>query len=305
MAEKTDIKVRPGMSQFGYGIVAVDFDGTISEYKGWQGPGVFGPPIKGAKEALSRLMLKGYTIIIFTNRGSDIGQVKEWLVENDMPHHHVNCNDPSAPSNVSDIKVLADVYIDDKALLFDGRWEGMVEKVEWFIPWHKRENRRPSLNLAVAGYYVDQVSLYVSDVEKACQEYGFLGHDKWVMDEVMAEVIDSAVPPAPTNGHRFKVALAFNYTMYPCEFELIQVLAGHTVQIPAVVTAETPGLSHYGYHVDDLVVAMEAFGKCGYPLMTHVRTKHHSGCPYIYEYAFMDTRQLGFISKLIWRVEEA
>ena len=287
------------MTKDGYGVVAVDFDGTISEYSGWKGPGNFGPPIKGCREALNRIRLKGYTIIINTTRGVDIYEVKEYLDEHDIPHDLININHTKAPANVSDKKILADVYIDDRALRFDGRWEGIPEQVDWFMPWYKRENKRPSLNLAVAGYHVDQVSLYVPDLEATKDEYQLMGHGNWVVDTVDAMVVKSNMKPSANDGHRFKVKLAFNYTMYPCEFELIQVLEGYTVQIPAKVT--TPGLSHYGFHVEDLKKAVDTFARCGYKLMTHVRTQHHSGCPYTSEYVFMNTLKLGFISKLIWR----
>ena len=283
------------MTKDGYGVVAVDFDGTISEYEGWQGPGVFGPPIKGCREALTRIRLRGYTIIINTTRGVDIYDVKDYLDHHDIPYDLINTNASNAPDNISDKKIIADVYIDDRALRFDGRWEGMPQQVDWFMPWYKRENKRPSLNLAVAGYHVDQVSLYVPDLDETKDEYVLMGHDEWVVDTVDAEVVKSNV----FTDDVFKVKLAFNYTMYPCEFELIQVLEGYTVQIPAKVI--TPGLSHYGFHVEDLRSAMLTFKNCGYKLMSHVRTKHHSGCPYTYEYVFMDTRRLGFISKLIWR----
>lgn len=301
----------------GYGVVAVDFDATIAGYEGWQGPGVFGEPIKGAKEALDRLTLKGYTIIINTTRGIDIQEVQQYLDDHHIPYHSINCNSTTAPPEVGDRKVLANVYIDDRALRFDGRWEGMVEQVEWFIPWYKRENRRPSLGLAVAGYHVDQISLYVADINKTREEYSTLGHDKWVVDVVRAQVKGAAVAQSSTiedlltrmsldidGGYEFTVALAFNYTILPCEFELIQVLQGSTVQIPENVLPDQPGLSHYGYHVDNIEEAIKAFERCGYHMMTHVRTLSHEGCPYTYEYAFIDTRSLGFISKLIWRADE-
>lgn len=288
--------------EHGYGVIAVDFDATITNYEGWQGPGVFGSLMPGAKEALDRLVLKGYTIIINTTRGVDISAVREYLDGQNVPYHHINVNSPNAPTNVSDRKVLADVYIDDRALRFDGRWEGMVEKVEGFMPWYKRENRRPSLDLAVAGYHVDQISLYVLDIDKTREEYATLGHDKWVIDTVKAQVKMIGSHTGHTKeGNEFTVALAFNYTIFPCEFELIQVLEGRTIQIPAFYGQ--PGLSHYGYHVNNIDRAIKAFERCGYPLMTHVHTLSHEGCPHTYEYAFMNTQQLGFISKLIWRAQ--
>ncbi len=284
-----------------YGVVAVDFDATISMYDGWRGPGVFGLPLPGCKEALDELMEKGYTIIINTTRGVDIEQVRDFLIANDIPFCHINENSGSAPPNVGDKKVLADVYIDDRSMQFGGRWQGMVEQVEQFVPWWQRVNKRPSLNLAIGGYYVDQVSLYVLDIEESRQRYSDLGHSEWVNDRVRAQVFGCEILPASI-GIEFVVDLSFNYTIYPCEFELIKVVEGSTVQIPDDPT--TPGLSHYGFHVDDIITAMHKFNACGYPMMTHVKTLEHSGCPHNYEYAFMDSRKLGFISKLICRADK-
>lgn len=283
--------------QRGYGIVAVDFDGTIAHYDGWQGPGIFGDPIAGCKEALEDLKQRGYRIVVFTTRGVDLEDVRRYLVGHDIPFDEVNENCSGTPDNLSHRKVIADVYIDDRAMHFDGSWKGIPDKVDWFQPWYRRTNQRPSLNLQVCGYHVDQVSLYVPDVAASIKEYTLCGHPSWVVDEVMAfDTFD--------DDREFHVKLAFNYTIYPCEFELIQVVAGRTVQIPTIgvyKTAGKEGLSHYGFHVDDFNKAIKAFERCNYPLMSKVETVQHSQCPYLYRYAFMDTRKLGFIAKLIKR----
>lgn len=273
-------------------VIAVDADGTLLEYDGWQGVGKFGKPIDGAKEALEKLKEAGYTIIIFTTRGDDVEALGGYLYQCGIPFDHLNANPEGAPPNVSKQKVDAGVFIDDKAITFDGNWKGMYERITGFKPWHKRANKRPSLNLSIAGYHVDQISLYVPRMSKALSHYRRLGHNEWVNDIVKAYDI--------TNDMHFAVNLAFNYTMFPVEFELIQLIDGKTVQIPS---EPLQGLSHYGFHVADIGRAAIRFEELGYGAMATITTMEHSQCPYLYRYTFVDTRELGFISKLIERIK--
>jgi len=281
-----------------YRTVAIDVDGTILDYDGWKGAGNFGEPLAGAKEALEELQGNGYSIIIFTTRGVDIGVLETWLRNHKIPFDSINENLPGAPENVSKKKVIATVYIDDRAIPFEGSWKGIVEKVKAFKPWYQKINTRPSLGLNVAGYYVDQVSLYVENIQKSMTEYHKLGHKSWVYDEVSAH--------EKLSNKSFEVALAFNYTVMPCEFELLELKEGYTAQIPDVNYHNATfdyGLSHFGFHVDDIDEAVKAFENAGgYTVMADVETVKHSGCPDRYNYVFMDTSILGFISKLIIKI---
>lgn len=272
--------------------IAVDADGTLLEYITPWALGKFGDPLDGAKETLQWLKEDGYTIIIFTTRGDDLVALDSHLMRHEIPFDYINVNPDGAPPNVSKQKVDAGVFIDDRAITFDGSWKGMYERIINFKPWHKRPNRRPSLNLAIAGYHVDQISLYVPRMSRSLNHYRRLGHNEWVNDVVKAYDI--------TNDSHFKVNLAFNYTMFPVEFELIQVIEGDTVQIP--IGEPSVGLSHYGFHVGDIGRAAGRFEELGYGAMATISTIEHSQCPYLYRYTFMDTRELGFISKLIERV---
>lgn len=121
-------------------VLAVDFDGVISRYEGWKGLGVFGPPFTGCKEELQKLRDAGWTIILFTTRGDDIGRVQRFMFDHSIPYDYVNCNAPTAPENVSDKKVLANVYLDDRAITFDGNWEGMADKIKEFSPHFQRQS---------------------------------------------------------------------------------------------------------------------------------------------------------------------
>lgn len=93
--------------------VAVDLDGTLAEYDGWKGDDVIGEPRPGAAESMQRLKKMGVRVIIWTTRGNR-DQVGSWLKEHDIPFDHINRN-PDQPEGASD-KVIADVYLDDKAV---------------------------------------------------------------------------------------------------------------------------------------------------------------------------------------------
>lgn len=96
--------------------VAVDFDGTLSEYNGWRGIGVYGDPREGAIQMMKDFRNKGYKIVIHTCRDED-DDVAKWLDEHDIPYDHIN-NNPNNPPGTSH-KPTADAYVDDKAVPAD------------------------------------------------------------------------------------------------------------------------------------------------------------------------------------------
>jgi len=122
--------------------LAVDFDGVISEYNGWKGLGAFGNVFKGCREELQKLRDAGWLIIIFTTRGLDIKAVEKFLIDNSIPFDLINRNAPDAPDNASKAKVLANVYLDDRAINFDGSWSGVADKVMSFAPHYLRKEAK-------------------------------------------------------------------------------------------------------------------------------------------------------------------
>lgn len=104
--------------------IAVDFDGTIVEN---QYPHI-GKLQSGAKDTLQRLHREGHKIIIWTCRsGEQLAEAVNFLLENEIPFDRVNDN---LRENIEQYggnsrKVFADVYIDDRCLLWsDGiDWE--------------------------------------------------------------------------------------------------------------------------------------------------------------------------------------
>ena len=113
--------------------VVFDFDGVIHSYtSGWQGA-VFipDPPVPGIREALKAIHEDGYEIVIVSTRcsyASGIEAVNKWLSEYDLLQYIDKvCMD----------KPPAIVYIDDRAICFDGRPDRLLEKIKTFKPWNQ------------------------------------------------------------------------------------------------------------------------------------------------------------------------
>ena len=125
-----------------YKTIAVDFDGVIASYSGWKGVGVFGDPIAGVKDALCKLKSLGYAIVIFTTRG-EIGDIQQYLDGHKIPYDHINCN-PQNSVHMNPGKPIADVYVDDRAICFQGVWSNtFVDNILNLKPWYSHNSRRP------------------------------------------------------------------------------------------------------------------------------------------------------------------
>lgn len=120
--------------------ICVDFDGVLHDYKGWNG-GLLGDPIPGAAAALKVLKRMGHTIILHTTRGED--EITPWLIRHGFVWDHFNVNPEDqqlAEPTGNPGKPRADVYIDDRAMTFNGIWDGhFINKVVSFQPWRHRE----------------------------------------------------------------------------------------------------------------------------------------------------------------------
>jgi hydroxymethylpyrimidine pyrophosphatase-like HAD family hydrolase len=117
--------------------ICIDLDGTLARYDQWRGVDHFGDPIPGGKEALSELRRLGWTIIIYTTRG-DRDKTRQFLEDHDIPFDYINEN-PNQPVDGLDGKLIADVYVDDRAVQFNGDWQDALRQVIDFKPWEKRQ----------------------------------------------------------------------------------------------------------------------------------------------------------------------
>ena len=113
--------------------VVFDFDGVIHSYKsGWQGDETVipDPPVEGIKEAISNIRANGYEVVVVSTRcGTFDGQtaIERYLKENDIVVDRVTMEKPPAI-----------VYIDDRAICFDGNCNTLLDKIHNFKPWYNK-----------------------------------------------------------------------------------------------------------------------------------------------------------------------
>jgi hypothetical protein len=105
--------------------IAVDLDGTILEYDGWNGEKSFGKAREGAAEALKAWKADGFRVVIWTRRG-DAKAVARHLRKIGIPFDHVN----EVPGDDSESpKIPFDLTVDDKAVSALQPWPVIDRKV--------------------------------------------------------------------------------------------------------------------------------------------------------------------------------
>lgn len=137
--------------------VSVDFDGVIHDaYDGWRGGEIYGSPLPGALDGLRELMKK-HPVFIMTAR-PDLGPVCEWLHGHGFNVIRQDACDEDAKNRwharglllVTNVKLPAIAYIDDKGFGFESWDEGVVdwvnrvagtpEEVRGTVSWMRRES---------------------------------------------------------------------------------------------------------------------------------------------------------------------
>ena len=112
--------------------VVFDFDGVIHSYSsGWYGSSVIpDPPVPGIKEAIDSIRSAGYEVAVVSTRCATVqgrGSVEAWLLRNDIIVDKVCMEKPPAI-----------VYIDDRAICFDGNATTLLSQIQTFRPWYQR-----------------------------------------------------------------------------------------------------------------------------------------------------------------------
>ena len=110
-------------------IAAIDFDGVIAQYEGYQGEQHFLPPKPGAKEAIDILRAHGIKVIIWTCRNNE-ADLRQYLNKYQIGFDAINADvhpEIHSPDQISR-KVLADVYIDDRGIRFVD-WDSTIDLV--------------------------------------------------------------------------------------------------------------------------------------------------------------------------------
>ena len=108
--------------------ICIDFDGVIADFT--DDINVLGKIIPGAAPALRELPSSGYKIIIHTARPADkdnIARLADYLNKWEIPFDEINTNsDCPWPAQ----KPIADLYIDDRALRFNGNWQETLKEAK-------------------------------------------------------------------------------------------------------------------------------------------------------------------------------
>ena len=113
--------------------ICFDFDGVIHSYvSGWHGDTVIKDPVvEGIAQAIKDIRDAGYQVIIQSTRCKTLNGVhaiRKYLKDNNIEVDGISSTTPPAI-----------VYIDDRAIRFDGNAASLLEKVNSFKPWNVRE----------------------------------------------------------------------------------------------------------------------------------------------------------------------
>ncbi|MEN6414712.1 MAG: hypothetical protein ABFC84_18400 [Veillonellales bacterium] len=111
--------------------IVFDFDGVIHSYTSrWRGAAVIpDPPVPGIKEAIDKIRCH-YRVVVVSSRCSQEGGIE--AIKAYLKKYNIMVDD------IAIAKPPAVVYIDDRALTFDGNPEGLLEKIRTFKPWNKK-----------------------------------------------------------------------------------------------------------------------------------------------------------------------
>lgn len=109
--------------------VVFDFDGVIHSYtSGWKGATVIpDPPVPGIKEAIEKIRQLYHVVVVSSRCSSSEGvtAIMDYLKANDIVVDDVIMEKPPAV-----------VYIDDRAIRFNGDPSDLLNQIVSFKPWN-------------------------------------------------------------------------------------------------------------------------------------------------------------------------
>lgn len=105
--------------------ILLDLDGVLNEYTGDYNENFIPPLRKGAREFIEHLVLK-YDIKLFTTRDRKL--VSHWLNDNNID---------DLINEVTNKKELSWLFIDDRCICFNGKYENLLSQIDNFEAWYK------------------------------------------------------------------------------------------------------------------------------------------------------------------------
>ena len=135
--------------------VVFDFDGVIHSYtSGWKGEDVIpDPPVEGIADNIQKIREAGYAVAVVSTRCASpkgMEAVNKYLADNEI-----------AVDKVCKEKPPAIVYIDDRAICFDGRSDELLEKINNFKPWYQKNNQAATNYDNIKSMSVEQMSFFL------------------------------------------------------------------------------------------------------------------------------------------------
>lgn len=120
--------------------ICIDFDGVLNSYRsGWTGPAsIPDAPTEGAREFVRSLLDAGWEIVVCSTRAETpegLKAISDWWATYGFPDAgELNGAEPWLVHG----KPPALVYLDDRALRFDGAWPSLSQVEHAGVPWTKR-----------------------------------------------------------------------------------------------------------------------------------------------------------------------
>ncbi len=99
-------------------LICIDLDGVLNLFDEWKGSEYFHPPRPGAADFLERLNTAGFKVAVFTVRWHE--WARTWLEENGLSQY---------VEIVTNRKIAAHVYLDDRAVCFEGDFNEAYKKI--------------------------------------------------------------------------------------------------------------------------------------------------------------------------------
>lgn len=104
--------------------IMIDLDGVLNMYNGKYDENKLPEIRKGAKEFVQKLN-EDYDLVLFTTRNNL--EASRWLIKNKMDEYF---------KDVTSIKTPAYIYLDDRAIGFNGDYEKVLAQIEGFkVHW--------------------------------------------------------------------------------------------------------------------------------------------------------------------------